>query len=78
MFKFIKAENEEFNITEEYVRNIENKLNIKFPKSLREFYIEHNGAEIKECKFLLHNMEFLVCSICNLKYGSLPVEKILE
>ena len=78
MFKFIKVENEEFKITEEYVKSIENKLNIKFPKVLREFYLEHNGAEIKECNFLLYNMEFLVCSICNLKYGSLPVEKILE
>jgi len=78
MFKFITNENEKAKVTEEYVDSIEKKLNIKFPEILREYYLKHNGAEMEECTFELYDVEFSVYSICDLNYGTMPVEKILE
>jgi len=77
MFNFIKKENEKARITEEYIGNIEKKLDIKFPTVLREYYLQHNGAEIEECSFEMYDIEFSVLSICDF-YGTMTVEKIIE
>ena len=78
MFKFIESENDKANVTDEYVDSIERSLDIKFPDILRKYYLNHNGAQIKECTFELYDTEFSVHSICDLNYGTMPVEKILE
>jgi len=76
MFKFITNENEKAKVTEEYVDSIEKKLNIKFPEILREYYLKHNGANIKECSFKIAGIDkFSLDIIIPLKYGTTPLEK---
>lgn len=78
MFKFIKNENIETKITEEYILSLENDLQIKFPKILRDYYLKYNGAEIEECKLIIqmgaYNINCYVTEILTLKYGKYNFE----
>lgn len=78
MFEFIKSDNEDAKVTVEYIEGLEEKMQIKFPTILKEFYLKHNGAKIKECCFEIYETEFFIYSLCDLNYGRMPVEKILE
>lgn len=80
MFKFIENEELEKNITNEYIDELENKMNIKFPNILREYYLKHNFANTKECTFKLDGIEgeFILDFIIPLKYGTCNFEKEYE
>lgn len=78
MFNFISGENSEKNVTHEYINELENKLNIKFPDILIDFYTHYNTADIREFSFFVHNLEFSVEFIIPLLYGNVCVEKILS
>lgn len=77
MFKFIESEELDKNITNDYIDELENKMNIKFPNILREYYLKHNSANTKECIFRLNGIEekFVLDFIIPLKYGNCNFEK---
>ncbi len=78
MYKFIDAIDDTSMVDEAYVKSVESKYGITFPRVLRNFYLSYNGAEIVECPFSKHNIDFCVVEITPLKYGTRPVEKILD
>ncbi len=78
MFDFIINCNQEQNVTEEYINELEAKRNIKFPKILRNLYLQYNKSNIEEISFSIHNLEFSVEFLIPLKYGNVNVEKILS
>lgn len=80
-FSFVVNYNEEnSNITQEYIDNFQNKYNVELPEILKEFYLKYNNSDIKECKFYLYNEEynFELEFIIPLRDANVNVEKILE
>lgn len=78
MFKFISNDSGKDNVTFDYIREFEEKFNISFPGILVDYYTNYNKAELKECTFFVHDLEFCVEFIIPLKYGNICVEKILS
>lgn len=77
-YKFIACETGEENVTSEYIRQLEEQLNIQFPKVLAEYYLHYNMAEMKEISFEVLGITFYMSCIAPLQYGTLPVEKQLQ
>ena len=71
MFNFIEEDFENKKVSEEYIKNIEQNLNITFPDILKQYYLQHNGASIKERYFYKNNDEFYIDYIY-------PLQKIIE
>lgn len=65
-------------ISKNYIRNLEKKLNVSFPACLKEYYLKYNGSDMKECCFEMRGIEYDVLSICNLGNSNHSVERILE
>lgn len=80
MYKFIKSEEQYKKITTNYIDEIENKFNIKFPNILKEYYLNYNCAEEKECTFKVRGIDedFVLDFIIPLKYGNCNLEKEYE
>lgn len=78
MFNFIDYENRDALVSEEYIDKLEWELDIKFPKILKNYYLQYNGAEINECRFEKFGVEFCVVLIRALGYGTMPLEKVLK
>lgn len=66
------------NATGEMLAAWESKWGIKFPPTLKEYYLRHNGAEIEECSFEKDGLGFCVILIYALEYGTMPLEKMYE
>ena len=77
MFRFVEDDLKDKNVTIEYIRELENRLNISFPDILVEWYTHHNKAKIAECAFSIYHLDFSVEFIIPLCYGTVTVEKIL-
>lgn len=77
MFNFIDYEYPNARVNEAYIEELEKNLDIEFPKVLKDYYLNHNGAEIKECEFEKFGLEFCVVLIRALDFGTMPVEKVL-
>ena len=78
MFHFIVKEYPHAAASASYIDQLEKQLQITFPPILRQYYLEHNGAEIQECRFCLNGLDFCVVLIRALSFGSMPVEKVLK
>ena len=78
MYNFIKNKVEERQITLDDIKNVEEKFKIQFPKKLVEFLLEYNGAEIFLCEIVKNDVAYEVAALIPVKYGKLPVEKIME
>lgn len=78
MFEFISNESNKGNVTLDYIKAFEEKWHISFPSILVDFYTNHNKAELKECTFSIHNLDFTVEFIIPLMNGNVCVEKILS
>lgn len=74
MFEFIDQEAPECNVDVEFVDSIEQRLGIRFPTVLKEYYLQHNGAEIYESPFICNGSRFCVIEMLTMKYGTLPVD----
>lgn len=75
MFKFIKKENIETQITNAYILSLEKDLGINFPHILKNFYLHHNGAELKKCVIISnekasYSIELHNVNILTLKYNN--------
>ena len=80
-FGFVVNFNEEnSNITQEYIKEFQNKYNVKLPEILKEYYLKYNKSDIKECEFYLYDEEYNFCVeyLYSLNYGTQPVEKHLD
>lgn len=77
-FKFISCESEQGNVTLEYIKELEGKLEISFPDVLIDFYTNHNKAELLEPTFTIEDLEFTIEFIIPLCNGRVCVEKILS
>lgn len=75
MYAFIERENPVAAITPDYVSKLEQEWGVHFPAVLREYYLEHNGAIIRECPFEKHGLEFCMVRFYALNYGTAPLEK---
>ncbi len=78
MFEFIKRENPDKNVSEDYINDVEKKYGISFPKALRSFYLNHNVSELKEATIVMYREAFSVEAILPLKYCSENVEFLLD
>lgn len=78
MFNFIDFEYDNANVTDEYIIQLEKELGISFPTILKKYYLQHNGAEIKECSFEKEGIEYCVVLITSLNFGTMPLEKIIK
>ena len=83
MFKFITSNDKTKNVSEEYIKNVERKFNIKFPTVLKEYYLNYNFSDNKECCFKIdgfdgEDTDFILDCIIPLKYGTIPFEKQYE
>lgn len=78
MFNFVKEDNPKSKVSVEYIDEFQKKYNLSFPKILKDYYLQHNGADIQECSFQKKGFDFCVTMLRDLNYGILPIEKILE
>ena len=46
MYSFIKNKKNDWKITKDDIRNVEEKYEIQFPEKLVEFLLDYNGVEI--------------------------------
>jgi len=56
--KFIKDIKTTNLISDEYLESIEKKYNVKFSKTLKEFYKIYNDSEINLCIFYVDDFEY--------------------
>lgn len=76
MFKFIEFDDQSGNVTNEYIDMFEEKYDIIFPELLKQFYTEHNFAELKEHCFVLHkDIKFQIDFILPIAGANDNVEK---
>ena len=78
MYEFIEKVKEEYLISDEDIRNIEDTLKIKFPVVLRDYYLHYNGAEIKEIVFYTDDFEHEVSCVLPLKHRNDCIERMIE
>lgn len=79
-FDFLLASEEKEPVSKKYIDEFETKYDIKLPEILKEFYLSYNQCITKECRFSIYNkdIQFCVCEMVILKYGTYPVEKLLD
>lgn len=78
MYNFIKKTIDNYSISIDEIRMVENEFDIIFPKNLVDFFLKYNGAEIWLCEVNKNNNRYEVAELIPIKYGRLPVEKILR
>ena len=78
MFKFVRKENPEQNVSQEYIDSVQKKYDVEFPQLLRTYYTTYNMCEADEVTFVMHKLEFCVEFILPLKYGTCSVESLLD
>lgn len=59
------------------MREVEEKLNTKFPKILVDYYLKYKYTDIKENYFKVHDLEFSVDFLILLKYANVNFEKVI-
>ena len=64
-------------ITIEDIAEIEKAFSFQMPEILKEWYLANNGASIHRCIFSVDGYEVEVAKLVELKYGYLPLEKII-
>ena len=75
MDNIIKKRRPEYAITEEEIKEVEERFEIVFPKVLRDFYLEHNGDYIKNCFFFINENEY---SVQDMHYIKIEKEASVE
>lgn len=78
MYSFIKKMKDDEKITIEDIAEIEKTFSFQMPEILKEYYLANNGASIHRCFFSVDGYEVEVAKLVELKYGYLPLEKIIE
>ena len=78
MYSFIKKTKDDEKITIEDIGEIEKRFCFQMPEILKEYYLANNGASIHRCIFRVDGYEVEVAKLVELKYGFLPLEKIIE
>jgi len=83
MFKFIESTELDKNVNNDYIDELERKYNIKFPRILREYYLNYNCSKEKECTFKIDGIDredtdFILDTMIPLKYGTICLEKEYE
>lgn len=78
MYSFIKKMKDDEKITIEVIAEIEKTFSFQMPEILKEYYLANNGASIHRCIFSVDGYEVEVAKLVELKYGYLPLEKIIE
>ena len=78
MYNFIKKMKEDEKVTTDDILEIENRFGFKMPEMLMDYYIAYNGASIYRCIFSVEGYEVEVAKLVELKYGILPLEKIID
>ena len=78
MYSFIKKMKDDEKITIEDIEEIEKTFSFQMPEILKEYYLANNGASIHRCIFSVDGYEVEVAKLVELKYGYLPLEKIIE
>ena len=78
MYSFIKKMKDDEKITIEDIAEIEKTFSFQMPEILKEYYLVNNGASIHRCIFSVDGYEVEVAKLVELKYGYLPLEKIIE
>ena len=78
MNNIIKKIHREYAITEEDIREVEERFGITFPQILRKFYLEHNGDIIKSCIFTLDENEYMVDKMFYIKHPNVALELIMQ
>ena len=78
MYNFIKKTIDNYSISIDEIRMVENEFDIIFPKNLVDYFLKYNGAEIWLCEVNKNNNRYEVAELIPIKYGRLPVEKILR
>ena len=78
MDNIIKKRRPEYAITEEEIKEVEERFEIVFPKVLRDFYLEHNGDLIKSCIFTLDGNNYMVAEMFYIKHPNAALELIMQ
>lgn len=78
MYNFIKKIIDNYNISIDEIRMVEKEFDIIFPNNLVDFLLKYNGAEIWLCEVNKDNNKYEVAELIPVRYGRLPVEKILK
>ena len=78
MYSCIKTIKDDEKISIDDVLEIEQRFGFKMPEILRDYYLIYNGASIYNCVFSIDGYEVEVAKLVELKYGVLPLEKIIE
>ena len=78
MYSFMKKMKDDEKITIEDIAEIEKTFSFQMPEILKEYYLANNGASIHRCIFSVDGYEVEVAKLVELKYGYLPLEKIIE
>lgn len=78
MYSCIKTIKDDEKISIDDVLEIEQRFGFKMPEILRDYYLMYNGASIYNCVFSIDGYEVEVAKLVELKYGVLPLEKIIE
>ena len=76
MYRFISRDNLSAAVDEAYLEELERRFDFRFPQRLRDYYLQHNGADIHASEFVAGGYRFCVAEMLAVKVGTLPVEKI--
>ena len=75
---FFKVKNEGEKISSDVIDRFEKEYNILFPAALKQFYLEHFGAEIEEGKIICDGDEYDVVSVIYPAAGNPTLEMLIE
>lgn len=78
MNRIIRDSSKEYLITENNIREVEERFEIRFPEVLRQFYLEHSGAKIKYCKLNVNDEVLYVEGLYYIKDPILELEQVIQ
>lgn len=75
----LKIHKSEKAISEQDIKDLENRFKLKLPKELREFYLKFNGGYPEKREFVLKNGKRIgIHSFYSVKFGKTTLEKTLN
>lgn len=78
MDRIIRDRSKEYSITEQDIKEVEERFGIHFPEILKQFYLEHSGAKIKYCRLKINDEDFYVEGLYYIKDPTVELEKVMQ
>lgn len=78
MDRIIRDRSKEYSITEQDIKEVEERFGIHFSEILKQFYLEHSGAKIKYCRLKINDEDFYVEGLYYIKDPTVELETVMQ